>query len=743
MAQEIKTGIGLYLDDRYSAAIRKAGAESESFAGRTLGAVERVDKMLSGTAAKFAAFGLSFSLGAVSKEIIGLDHRMTRIGLTAGASAEQVLGLKRDIFKAAQEVKISPEPLVDAVAVIMKKTGDLKFARDNLLNIGRAAQVMDVDGKSLGNTFSALANIGFSGKDTLDFLDRAIKIGDFGGFGLGDFAKHAEEITSVYASVGRSVEAQAGAQKALQIIFAGVGNQDESVTAFSMMMTELRTKQDELARKGIRVKVEGTDRLRDFNDILMDIVSVIEKEGNSDYFYDVFGVRSARIFEAYREHGKRLLAEFDGMGDAAGELQRRVDAMAKTLYSNIEALKTSLFAFAFAGLTGPLAAVTEGLNKLTEHPERVKRLFSEIVMGIGAIAMVKGIAGAARVLESLRGFRGGSLNVTESLNMAGAMPVYVTNWGGAGFGGGVPGTGTGAPGVPGYGGGTGGGTRVPVPARGWTVESIQNAERSAMVFEQAFARRAALENAWKSAKGSALLAAIFAAVGLGVELEGIDKQKELSKEERAAAKGSAWGQSLGNVTGAGLGGFVGTLILPGVGTMIGAALLSQVFGALGRWGGEKLGGPVEEWKEGNAERTRQTGHYEFRGENGTPVWVEADGSASSPYGGGRWEPDENNVPKWVETVPEKSGMAWEKAWEKPGIPASVFPPGVQESVESVEALAAAMSQMKTEAELTGSVNVVIDVRDGRVETRARSDTSLVRPTVTNAGHTPDARDISP
>jgi hypothetical protein len=79
MAREIKAG--------YSAGIRNAGGETGKFADKTLGAINQVDKALSGTAAKLAAFGLSFSLGAVTKDIIELDHRMARVGLTANAGA--------------------------------------------------------------------------------------------------------------------------------------------------------------------------------------------------------------------------------------------------------------------------------------------------------------------------------------------------------------------------------------------------------------------------------------------------------------------------------------------------------------------------------------------------------------------------------------------------------------------------------------------------------------------------------
>jgi hypothetical protein len=69
MAREIKAGVELTLKDGCSAGIRNAGVETERFAGKTLGAVNQVDRAFSGAAAKPAAFGLSFSPGAVTRDI--------------------------------------------------------------------------------------------------------------------------------------------------------------------------------------------------------------------------------------------------------------------------------------------------------------------------------------------------------------------------------------------------------------------------------------------------------------------------------------------------------------------------------------------------------------------------------------------------------------------------------------------------------------------------------------------------
>ncbi|GHV20789.1 hypothetical protein FACS189494_05230 [Spirochaetia bacterium] len=93
-------------------------------------------------------------------------------------------------------------------------------------------------------------------------------------------------------------------------------------------------------------------------------------------------------------------------------------------------MQTAFNSFADSNLTKPLSYLTNLLNKLAEDPERIKKVFSGIAMGIGAIAAVKGIAGISRLVGSLSQLKSGNLNITESLNMASAMPVYVTNWGG-------------------------------------------------------------------------------------------------------------------------------------------------------------------------------------------------------------------------------------------------------------------------------------------------------------------------
>ena len=123
---EIKAGVLLSLKDKFSQGIKSAGSGVEAFASRAASAIQGVDKAFSGLGTAMGAIGVSLSVGAATKEIIELDNRLTRIGLTADASAEQVASLKQKVFEAASDssIKIDTTSINDALDVVMTKTGD-------------------------------------------------------------------------------------------------------------------------------------------------------------------------------------------------------------------------------------------------------------------------------------------------------------------------------------------------------------------------------------------------------------------------------------------------------------------------------------------------------------------------------------------------------------------------------------------------------------------------------------------
>jgi hypothetical protein len=604
MAKEIRAGVELTLKDGYSAGIRNAGSETGKFADKTLGALNQVDKALSGTAAKLAAFGLSFSLGAVTKDIIELDHRMARVGLTAGASAEQVAALKRAVFEAAKspDIKLDPTEIVSALETIMTKTGDLKFAEANIRNIALAIQAAGEAGGAMGDVFSEFAKNGYSAEQISRLMDDMIAQSDQGEFTFAEFAKNAKAVLSAYSAIGSTPDDVRRANAAMQVLTAGTKSAEAATTVLNSAINELRDprKRAAIEKLGIKVRDLETGKLRDFNDIMLDLAEASQNLYKADIINSLFGSETIKAISAYSSEFSKKLGGLLKLGDTAGKLSDKSATMARTLQSNIQGLKTSFYEFADLNLTAPLAKITELLNDLTAHPERVKRLFTEITLGLGAIAAVKGIAGIARIIESMKGLKGGTVNITESLSMAGAMPVYVTNWGGgAGLG-----VGTGTPFI-----GTSG-----VQPRSGLVDQYGNPLSSPAVASGRTPPRNQTSGGWQgrlpSAKASAgtaaAVTAVVSGIGLAAELYDLSKNETLDEEERKKRQGGAAGEFTGNVARAAAGAFIGSLILPGVGTIVGSMIGSQLGGMAGRWGGEKLGA----WKD-RTQRELETAQKDY------------------------------------------------------------------------------------------------------------------------------------
>lgn len=153
---KLTASIILQLKDGFSQGIKGAGAAAQQFSGTAMAAVDKVDKAFSGVATKLGALGVSLSMGAAANQIINIDEQLTRMGMTADASAEQVNRLKQKIFEAAQDpnIKIDTSKIISALDVVMTKTGNLDYVEDNIRNIAVALQASGAAGEEMGDVFS-------------------------------------------------------------------------------------------------------------------------------------------------------------------------------------------------------------------------------------------------------------------------------------------------------------------------------------------------------------------------------------------------------------------------------------------------------------------------------------------------------------------------------------------------------------------------------------------------------------
>ena len=600
---EIKAGVLLSLKDKFSQGIKSAGSGVEAFASRAASAIQGVDKAFSGLGTAMGAIGVSLSVGAATKEIIELDNRLTRIGLTADASAEQVASLKQKVFEAATDskIKIDTTSINDALDVVMTKTGDLKYAEDNIRNIAIAIQATGEQGASIGSVFAEFQKFGYTADQITQLMDDMVKQGDQGAFTFGEFAKAGSAVISAYSPIGTAPEDLKKANAAMQIIMMGTKNADIAVTALGSAMAELSSpdKQQKLMAIGVRVRDES-GKFRDFNDIMADLLKVSEKVGNTDFLGNIFGQTSMQAIRAYGSFYEKMYPKLMDLGDTTGAMENKSATMANTLAANLQQVQTAFVKFADSNLTKPLEGLTKALNYLAENPERYSRVFKGIAIGIGSIAAVKGLSSVINIVSTFASLKKGGGNINIGSNIGGnGMPVYVTNWGGKAGASPLPSSGAAGKQQPVGKTPTGqaAGTPLNAGSQGNTLQKMGGAANQAvkgLTGKQLAAGGAA-------AGIGAALVAIPSAVN---EVAEINADETLTDKEKSTKKGGAIGDAAGTVIGATAGGVAGVAagaavgaavgsVIPVLGTAVGA-LVGAGIGALGGWLGGKAGRAIGE-----------------------------------------------------------------------------------------------------------------------------------------------------
>jgi hypothetical protein len=430
---DIKAGVLLSLKDQFSQGIKGAGASVQSFSQQAVGAANKINDAFSSVAGTLGTLGVSLGALATVKATIDMDDRLTRLGLTADASAAQVNELKRQIFEAAQlpHIKLDPSEIVSALEVVMTKTGDLEYVSKNIENIAVAIKATGEEGSSIGSVFSEFQKFSYSAKDIAALMDDMVKQGDMGAFTFGEFAKAGSAVISAYSNIGTSTDNLRQANAAMQIIMMGTKSAEIAVTALNSTMAELSDpkRQEELRKIGINVRDSVTGEFRDLNDIMKDLVLKAEEVGNTDFLGTIFGTTSMQAIRAYSNFGY-LHEKLTDLGDTTGAMLGKSATMAGTMASNLQNLQTAWLAFGDERLAKPLEKLTGFLNYMAEHPKIATTAMWGLTAAVGALGAVKIGAGIVSLIANLKGIKGGKIDLAGAAGGGAGIPVHITNWGG-------------------------------------------------------------------------------------------------------------------------------------------------------------------------------------------------------------------------------------------------------------------------------------------------------------------------
>lgn len=586
---DIKVGALLSLKDNFSKEIKSAGACTQNFASTAMSAVSKVDKAFSGFKTTLGALGVSLSLGAAGNQIIDIDAQLTRMGMTADASAEQVNRLKQKIFEAAQDpnIKMDPSQIIEALDVVMTKTGDLQYVEDNIKNIAVALQASGAAGVEIGDVFSEFQKKAFKASEISSLMDDLVKQGDQGEYTFAKFAKTGKAVLSSYSTIGNSVEDVKKLNAVMQVLVADTKNEELAATALDSVIAELSDpkKQEKLGLIGVSVR-DSEGNFRDLADIMADVLAVAEKEGNIDFLGEVFGMTSMKAVRAFQNYGKNYKKLTEDLGDTTGALEAKSARMAGTMKANLQNLQTSFLKFADTNLAKPLENLNNLLSYLSEKPERMTSVFNAIKKGVLSIVAIKGVAKVANLVGSissgLKNFQAGKMEIGFGGGAANGMPVFVTNMGQGGMG-------------------AADGLNMKKIASGGAKQTLGDVmSANASNFRIGAIQAGALQ---------VITTAVSKTVGAVDAIRNINANKDLTENEKSKAKGGAVGDAVGTVAGTGagviagtwaagkVGAMIGTALVPGIGTAIGGGIGMLVGGVggflggkVGKWIGGKIGG---------------------------------------------------------------------------------------------------------------------------------------------------------
>ncbi|NDV20884.1 tail tape measure protein [Pseudodesulfovibrio sp. JC047] len=507
--------------------------------------------------------------------LMGLQKRYTRLGIQASASAERMDELKQRIYETAQapDIRVDPSQIISAIETIVERTGDLKFAEDNIHNIGVAIQATGAAGQDIGGLLAELQKQGITSSEAvLQTLDTLTEQGKMGAFTLQNLASLGPRVVTAYTSMGRSgPKAMREMGAALQMIMQGTGVPEVAATAFEATLRTLSDprKLKQLHKLGLQIfdpeKLEQGKRvLRPINELMQEIiVKVGGDKVKLGRFFDAEAVRAFNQanFEFLKSGQLDSLSKFmDVQGDGSKLMEDSARA-ADDAASSMTALYTAWSKFADSNLTGPIQMAADALNAMgSEGADTAMSVLGYGAAGLGALVLGRKAYTGTR---SLFGRKGGVNNAAAGLGgMKLPLPVYVVNRQMSMM-------------PEEYGG-------------GWQGDSGKSGKSSGRSQKRGgWLRRGSkfLGRHRGLSRGLGGAGAAIAAVGSVIDVADIMTDESLTSSQKWGRTAQAGISTAGSVGGGVLGATIGSIILPGVGTAVGGMLGSMA----GGWVGDVVG----------------------------------------------------------------------------------------------------------------------------------------------------------
>ncbi|AKL07959.1 phage tail protein (plasmid) [Klebsiella pneumoniae] len=474
MANRLTTEILINLSGNLTAKARQYGANMSEFA-RTNQRAMNVIKATSAAAGRaidavgnrYTGMIAGFASGAMLRNFADTDRRLTRLGISADKTKEQITSIYSDVQDVSIKTRIDDKELVGFLETVNAMTGDIEFGIKNLKSAALTIAGTGSSGESVGALFAQFQKYGINDdKNSTLAMDVLNRLGKEGAYELKDLAEKAGPSLSLYAAAGgRGVKGIKDVGVVMESAMDATGNRDTAATLVENFIREVQNPKiaTALEKKGVKIRDKNGKLKYSLPELLIMLSEGSARGGKKSgkgqlgELMDVGFTQTSLdlISGVSSQKGQENLRRYNAVIADGASIQKDATYAAQDFTSALQSLNTTWLKFANGNLAEPVQELADAINSVDQ-----KTVQNWLETGKNIAIAVGGVIAARKAFQLGKGawdlFGGGkSKGIPKGVSDvfgSGVMPVYVVNMGSGGMGSGpdIGGPGGGKP--PGRGG---------------------------------------------------------------------------------------------------------------------------------------------------------------------------------------------------------------------------------------------------------------------------------------------------
>ncbi|HFP5795352.1 TPA: phage tail tape measure protein [Escherichia coli] len=454
MSNKLSTEILINLTGNLTAKARQYGANMSQFARNHQKAMrlvkattESATRGLDMLGNRYTAMIAGFAGSAMMREFAQVDRRMTRIGIAAEKTRDEMAQMLNGIQDAAIKFKVDDSELISAVEKVGTVTGEIDFGVKNKEMMAASIAASGSSGESIGSLFSQFTKFGIKDEnEALKAMDTLNLLGKEGAYELKDFAEKATRGMSLYAAAGGyGVQGVKDFGVVLESAVDATGNRDTAATAVENFIKNLQKPGvvKVLEHNGINV-FDNKGKIRSLPVLLQEIAARSGSKGAKE--------QSKRLDEAGFLDDATMLIKAVTSGKGAENLQRYMKVVgdgkgimkdaayaAQDFTSSMQALETSWKKFSHNQLAKPVQELADAINSVNQNTvQNWLQVAKYMAIAVGGIIAVRKTYKLGKTIHDIMNPKGKGKGIPGSITDvfgSGVMPVYVVNMGSGGMNG--------------------------------------------------------------------------------------------------------------------------------------------------------------------------------------------------------------------------------------------------------------------------------------------------------------------